>query len=89
MSANKLPVRYLYFILIHHGILQRGIDALMAKELLDLFDGHALVNGHGCQGAPELVRMDFRYTQATPQLPQSDLHTADLQPVMRGLECDE
>ena len=50
-------VRKLYIILIDHGILQGCIDALVAEELLDLFDGHTLIDGHGGQGASEFVRV--------------------------------
>ena len=48
LSADEFPMRLLHIILIHHRILERGVDALMAEKLLHLLDGHPLVDSHRC-----------------------------------------
>ena len=61
-SPNELTMRLLYVILIHHSVLERGINALVAEKLLYLLDWHTLVDGHRCQRPSELVRMDLMKT---------------------------
>ena len=37
----------LYIVLIHNGIMQCGVNAYMAKQTLNLFDGHTFVEAMG------------------------------------------
>ena len=39
---------YFDVVLVYHGVLQGGIYALVAEELLHLLDWHALIDGHCC-----------------------------------------
>ena len=43
--------------LIHHGVMERGVNFAVTKKSLHLFNWHTLVNGHCCQCAPEFMGM--------------------------------
>ena len=79
-------MRNLYVILIHHRVLQRGVNALVAEELLHLLNRHALVNGHGCQRPAEFVRMDATQLQLFAEFMQPDLDSPYLEPVVGLLQ---
>ena len=72
-------------VLIHDCILHGGADLRMTEDLLHLLNGHSLVDGAGSHGAAELMRVDLVQIQLAAQLPQTDLHAADLQTVKRGI----
>ena len=76
-------VRQFDIILIHHCVLQGSIETLMTKQMLDLFDRHTLIDGHGSEGATELVRMHLGNVQFTTKLSQTDFNTTDLKAVVR------
>ena len=75
-----------YVVLVDHRVLERRVDALMAKKLLHLFDRHPLINGHRCQRPAELVRMNLVEVQFLANLAETNFHTADLQPLIRTEE---
>ena len=74
-------------VLIHDCILHGGTDLRMTENFLHLLNGHSLVDGTGCHGAAEFMRVDLVQIQLTPQLPQTDLHAADLQTVKGCVQC--
>ena len=45
--SDILPVRGFYIALLHHSVMQGGVNLFMSQQLLHLFDGHSFVNG-GC-----------------------------------------
>ena len=55
--TQKAAMRQFYVVLVDHGIVHGGVDFDVAEELLDLLNGHAFVDGHGCQCPAELVGM--------------------------------
>ncbi len=66
-------------ILVHHSVLQGGIEALVAEQMLHLLDRHTFVNSHGGQCTAELVRVYLRDVELTTEIAQTNLDTADLQ----------
>ena len=76
-------------VLIHDCILHGGTDLRMTEDLLHLLNGHSLVDGAGSHGAAEFMRVDLVQIQLPAQLPQTDLHAADLQTVKRGIQRHE
>jgi len=77
----------LHITLFDHCILQSRIYSFMPQELLKLLNGHSLVDGTGSHGAAELMRVDLVQIQLAAQLPQTDLHAADLQTVKGCVQC--
>ena len=69
-------------VLVDDGIMERGVDAYMAEQTLNLFDGHSLVDGHGCQRATEFVRMHFRDVELLPQFSYTEFDSTDGQPIV-------
>ena len=53
--ANEFSVRHLNIGLVDHGVLESGVKTLMTEQVLDLLDGHTLINGHCRQCPSELV----------------------------------
>ena len=53
--ANEFTVRHLYIGLVYHRILEGGVKTLMTEQVLNLLDGHTLVDCHGCEGSAEFV----------------------------------
>lgn len=56
---------------------------------MHLFNGHTLIYGAGGHCAAELVRVDFIKVQAAPQAAQANLHAADFQACVRGIQRDK
>ena len=82
-SADKLLAGVLDIRLIHHRILQSGINALVSEELLHLLDRHPFVDRHSSKCPSELVRVCLVDAEITSYIPEADLHVADLQAVKR------
>ena len=82
-------MRLLDIRLIYHCVLQGRIDALMAQELLHLFDRHAFVDGHRCERPAEFVGVDPAQVQLFAKLVHPDLDPANLQPVVGMLQRNE
>lgn len=82
-------MRGLNISLVHHRILQRSINALVAEQLLHLLDRHPLVDCHRRQCTSEFMWMHFIQVQFPPQVAQAYLDAADLQPVVRLLQRHE
>ena len=61
LSAEVSFMRLLDIRLIHHSVLQSGIDALMAQKLLYLLNRHSFVDCHRCKCPPKLVWMNPTY----------------------------
>ena len=80
--ADVFVVRYFHIVLVHHRVLQRGVQALVTEQVLHLFNGHAFVDGHRGQGAAEFVRVHTRQVQFLPQSSQADFNTADFETVV-------
>ena len=78
-SADVFAMGNLYVALVDLGINHGGIDALMSKQLLNLLDGHSLINGHGRKGAAEFMRVDFRDVQLPAKFAKPNFNPADLQ----------
>ena len=76
--AQKTPMRQFHVVLVNHGIVHGGIDFDVSKELLDLLDGHAFVDGHGGQCPVELVGMHPWHLGFLANLAQAHLHARDL-----------
>ena len=70
-----------HVVLVHHSVLKRRINALVAEKLLHLLNWHAFVDSHCSKRPSELVRMHLMKTQLTTDFAKSDLHAADLKPV--------
>ena len=71
-----------HVVLADHGVVHSCVDACMAKELLNLFDGHAFVDCTGGEGSAEFVRMDLVEAQPLPHFSQADFNATDLQTIM-------
>lgn len=56
-SPNEFTMRFLHIILVHHSVLERGINALVTEKLLYLLNWHAFVDSHCSKRPSELVRM--------------------------------
>ena len=80
-SPNEFTMRFLHIILIHHSVLERCIDALVAEKLLHLLNWHAFVDSHCSKRSSKLVWMHLMKTQLTTNFAEPDLHAADLKPV--------
>jgi len=52
-------MRIFYIRLIDHGVVHGCVNFDMAKQVLNLFDGHAFIYGTCRQCSSEFMRMDF------------------------------
>ena len=82
-------MRLFYIRLIHHGVLQRCVYALVPQKLLYLLDGHPLIDCHCCERPSKFVRMDPTQVQLLSELMQPDLDAANLQSVVGTLQRDK
>ena len=71
-------MRFFHVILVHHSILERCINALVAEKLLHLLNGHTLVACHCSQRPAKLMRMHLVEVQLTTDFAEADLDAADL-----------
>ena len=76
-------MRQFHVVLVDHGIVHGGVDFDVTEKLLDLFDGHAFVDGHGGQCPAELVGLHPWHLGFFAYLAQADFDARDLQPTMR------
>lgn len=80
---------HLHISLIHHSIVQRGVNLHMSQHLLHLFYRHTLVNSHCCQSPTEFVRMNLVKVYFLAELAQTNLHTANGQSGVWRMEANE
>lgn len=75
-------VRIFHVILANLGIMHGRFDVLMSQNTLYLFDRHPLVNRSCGKSPSEFMRMHPINVQSYPQFTQTDLYTANLEPVV-------
>ena len=58
-----------YVVLTDHGVLEGGVDLGMSEEMLNLLNGHSLINCLGGEGTAEFVGVHFVKAQFLSQIP--------------------
>ena len=76
-----------HVVLIDDGILHGCVNLGVPEDFLHLLDGHTLVDCPCCHGSTEFMGVYLCQSQLSAQLAQADFHTADLETIMRGVQC--